>query len=163
MTDASDAFQANVAPVVSRWAAARGLYAERTQTALILAWLAWRKTGGRFSGSAYARYAVRQAMAGREMPGLLERRRGCKAVRERMVPSGDMAGLAERRPGPERTAAEREHFARFLAALRGNLRTFCQEAAQTRRTLDVARKLGLSPGRVSQLRREAMEVYRQAE
>lgn len=151
-----------VLAVAERYARKRlGRDDERAHVAVVLAWYHWRLDAGALPASCYARSAVRHAMAGRDLPGI-RTSHGKDAMDRDVWLSGHMTEVRDSAPGPERVAAWKEELAQLRALLTLGERDLV-EAVQdgVYRTLDLAAALGLSPGRVSQLRRQLAEKCRE--
>jgi hypothetical protein len=119
-------------------------------------------------GTPLGMYAVRQVRAGRRVGGKLNVRditsRRCQVVKGVRVESLDGFDddeeewreilLEDRRSGPAEIAASRIDFADWLESLTHRNRKIATTLATGESTTEAARQFDVSPGRVSQLRRE---------
>jgi hypothetical protein len=153
----ADPFERDVFPTTQRLAQRLRLDDDTTSRALALAWHFWRTRRADFPPSVYARLAVRHARARRDFPGLRTKFRDIWTRLTRWSGAA-MSGLADFRPGPERIAMAREQLALLRAAARGKLAQLVDAAGDTPRTKQLAERLRCTPGRVSQLRREALQL-----
>lgn len=69
--------------------------------------------------------------------------------------------VEDRRPTPAALAATRIDFAAWLESLPGRTRRIAMTLAAGESTQKTARKFGLSPGRISQIRRELLDSWRE--
>ena len=118
--------------------------------------------------SALARYGVAQAKAGRKVGCRLNvnditseycrRRKNVTVERLDFYDADEDAWqevvVEDKHAGPAETAAARIDIDRWFRRLRPRQRQIAQALAVGERTKDVARRFGLSPGRVSQMRQE---------
>ena len=125
--------------------------------------------------TALAKYAIRQVRSGRCVGGRLnihdvtsryaQRAAGVTVVHleELDAEKGDWREflLEDRRAGPAETAAARIDVASWLRSLARRKRRIAQALATGEATAIVARYFGLTPGRVSQLRRELKADWEQ--
>lgn len=149
-----------VYPAVVRWATVRRLSDELTSIALVLAWWLWSNRRVNYPPSHWARLAVRQALAGRDLPGVQASKfRDVWDHFDRWGGAG-MEKARDRGPGPERIALWREEYARVKASLSGDRLRMAEliEEDQGLGTGELAELLGKTPGRISQMRREIAEA-----
>lgn len=120
-----------------------------------------------------ASFAVKQIAAGRRVGGRLAcrdvaSRRGqlSKAVRLASLDRFDREQgvwleilVEDRQAGPAETAASRLDFSGWLQRLSPRQRTIAGLLASGESTTTAARQLGITPGRVSQMRRELLECW----
>jgi hypothetical protein len=153
-----DEFATKVLPVVVRHA--RSLHNEELEAiALVLAWWAWSHRKQELPPSVWARVGVRHARAGRDLPGIKSKFRDVWDHLEQWQ-GGSMGQVVDRRPGPAGQAAWKEELAAILAhlsAAQQELAELVQEEGILR-TDELARRLGKTPGRISQMRREIKDV-----
>jgi hypothetical protein len=156
-------FETTVLPVVERFArkAFRG-NDDLVTLAIVLAWWVWRRRKADFPASVYARSGVRQAMQGRDLPGMQAKCSDCWRKLKRIDGAG-MEGLADRRPGPDREAEKREQAERFLAGLSGRKLRMAEMFMDGSPVKEVANELNLSPGRITQMRQEVMDEFEEME
>ena len=148
-------FETQVYPVIERLArkAFRG-DAGRVSDALVLGWYYWSRGPQELPPSIWARTAVRAVWAGRDLPGIAAR----SDALDRAFRGAAMSEVVDRRPGPLHIAAAKEEYERLLASLSERQRLLVEAVADgTLRTDRLAAALGVSPGRVSQMRREILE------
>jgi hypothetical protein len=121
----------------------------------VLAWYLWRRDGGAHEPRHYARFALLQAITGRDLPGV----KGYTDVFDRLACRGGAGrdGTLEWRPGPLEALVEEERRARFLASLTDRQRAVLEAALDGRATSEIAARQGVTPGAVSQLRRRLAE------
>lgn len=113
-----------------------------------------------------ARFAVAQIQSGRRVGGRLNRREVFSPEAQRrhgftVVHLDALNGkedvecqIAQRSPTPATLAAGRMDFQAWLATLSVRNRQIARSLATGHTTTDVARRIGVAPGRVSQVRRE---------
>jgi hypothetical protein len=120
-----------------------------------------------------AMYGVRQAFDGRKVGGKLnvndvasayaQKRKGFKVERlDHYDPQNDewrQVLVEDRHTGPAETAAVRLDFEVWLRTLGRRDRGIALRLATGETTLATAREFGVSPGRISQLRRELMDSW----
>lgn len=148
-----------IAPMVRKYArACCGGCPDKEAMALVIAWHRW-EYGGRkdLPATVWARVGVRHALAGRDIPGVQSKFRD--AMRYRETQGAGMEGLADRRPGPVRTLIAREEFEAFAAGLDEFEAEMCDLLADGTPNQEVARRMGRTPGAISQRRRRLMERY----
>jgi len=148
-------FERDVYPQLARIVAARARDQETAAVALVLAWYFWRRHGGAHEPGHYARFALLQAVTGRDLPGV----KGYTDVFDRLACWGGagMDGTPEWRPGPLEALVEEERWARFLSGLTARQRAVLEAALDGRATGEIAARQGVSAGAVSQLRRRLAE------
>ena len=151
----SERFETEVYPVVLRYARMRFRGDdELVSLALILAWWVWSTRRADFPPSAYAQIGVRQAYAGRDLPGFGIRSRDAF---KRAQQGGGMEGLTDRYPGPEKLAEQAELSRLLLATFSERERLLAELLVSGMKAKDVATELGVSPPRVTQIRQKLME------
>ena len=69
--------------------------------------------------------------------------------------------IEDRHAGPSETAAARIHFADWFDTLPKHKRRVAETLAKNETTETTARKFGVSPGRISQTRRELETAWRE--
>jgi DNA-binding CsgD family transcriptional regulator len=153
-------FETHVYPTIERYARkVLGNNPELISTATVLGWYYWSQGPQELPASVWARVAVRAVRAGRDLPGV--RDSGRDAL-DGATQGGGMGELADRRPGPLRMAIAREEYARLVAGLSPRQRLMVDAVAGgAARTDRLAAELGVTPGRVSQMRREIMAKLKQ--
>lgn len=130
--------------------------------ALVLAWYAWERH--RASGKPaveprlFANFACRQVKAGRDLPGVRGKFRDLWDRADRWGGAG-MDNARDPSPGPLERLVAQETLAEVLAGIGPKHRAMAELLMDdgTLGTGDLARLLGVTPGRVSQMRREVME------
>jgi hypothetical protein len=120
-----------------------------------------------------AQYAIKQVRAGRKVGGKLNCRdvssghcQVTKGVRVGRLDHYDANTdewkevlVEDRRAGPAETACCRIDFADWFRSLSRRNRRIASTLAQGETTTSVARQFGVSPGRISQIRRELREAW----
>lgn len=158
----AESFEGDVMPCVLAWADRARLDDDGRADALGWAWQHWLNRPGQYGGWVYARMAVRDARNNKGLPGERRRRKTDRYHHGRFERAGrDLSCLlADRAADPADVAEWRDE----LRAVRGKLGT------TARRCIDVwaedwgvgthhmAALLGISPGRVSQIRREVLQA-----
>ena len=145
-------FETTVLPVVEKFARKMLRDEETRQTAVVMAWWFWSNRKEDFPPSVWAKCGVRAARAGRDLPGLAGKFRD---IWDRM-PHWSGAGMdevADRRPGPDRIAADREEWQLWLSRLSPSELLLAWDAIDGVQGKDIAKRLGLTPARISQMRR----------
>lgn len=155
-----DRFTVEVLPVVVRYAEACFRCPDQQSLALTLAWYAWftaTPEQQELPASVWARAGVRRVRTDRDMPGIRSKFRDAL---HRAESGGSMEGLADTFPGPEQIVMDRERYQAVVnsATDRERLLIDCFEAGE--RVKDVAAKMGVSGGRVTQIRQGLMDKDR---
>jgi len=146
---------------------------EAVQIALGLAWKAYAREVERGKNpdsyvSAIARFSVRQVLDGRDVTGqekakdVLSRRaqrRKHFSVKSLPDASQTLDALLDCSGRPDQLAAFRIAYPEFLAQIEPKKRAVIVEASQGTPTTELAENHGISQGRVSQIRREAFEMW----
>ena len=157
MTD-DDLYTAAVYPAVLAIAKRRRLTDDQTADAVSLAWWAFRNRKANVPVGAYAVWACRQAMYGRALPGTNPSVRDALS-RPGLIHAGGAGGLVDRSPGPDQTTADREAWGEWVAQLSARELHIVACVLEGMSGTAIARRLRLSPGRVSQIRRELVERF----
>ncbi len=154
-------FERDVYPHFARIADAAFRCPDMAARVVALAWYNWMTDGGRQEPRLYANFAIRQVLGGRDVPGV----KGRRDVFDRLANwgGGGMEGVADPLPGPDRLAEDREAWAGLEAreseaAARMVAMTLAGASGK-----DIAAALGVTQGRVSQMKRQAYERFRGAE
>lgn len=147
-----------ILPVVIAYALLRLRDDERVAVAQVLAWDCWRRRPG-LAASAYARMAVRRVLSGRDLPGCAMSRRDIYR-RLTKVEGAEIGEVGSRAPGPDAVAEAKEELDRLHTNASPKVRRFLELAQEGETTTAIAAALGLSLARVSQLRREAMDLLK---
>lgn len=154
----SDMFTTTVLPVVTRYARAVLKDDERVSLAIVLAWYAWRQTTdekrAQLPATVWARVGVRHVLAGRDLPGVQTSHRQDAIERPDTWHGADMGGVTDRRAGPESEAIDAERSARFWDSLTPRERTIARALLNGDKARDVARRVGISAGRLTQIRQQ---------
>jgi hypothetical protein len=152
-------FETHVLPVAERYARQRLKDDERVAVALVLAWWIWSNRQEDFPASVYARIAVLRVLRGDDLPGLRTKGEMMGDPFRRLERWEAGPGLADRRPGPEKEAMRREEMGILRASLSGRQKEMLEAVREDEGlgTNALAQMMGVSPGRISQLRRELME------
>ncbi len=148
-------FETRVLPVVTEWANRRFKDEGQVQDAIGVCWYRYQQTQTakrlEVPAKSFAWVAIKETMAGRQLPGM--KARGEDAL-DYAWRCSTMAEAADRRPGPDRIAQEREEFAILLTRLNAKQTAFLEIGTTGLKNQDIAHLLGVTPGRVSQMRRE---------
>src|SRR5579863_2949483 len=80
---------------------------ELVAIAWVLAWYFWHTGPKDVPASCYARAAVRAALGGRDLPGVQPSKKH-DAMDRNVILAGDMTGVRDLSPGPDRRAMDRE-------------------------------------------------------
>jgi hypothetical protein len=143
--------------VVLRYGRQRGLTAEQIVTAQSLAWYhASRYEGDPLPASHWARLAVRSTLNGRDLPGCWTS--PTDAIHRAWQGCG-MHEVRDGSPGPDVLAEHREQYERALSESQ-QMRRVAELRVAGLSNLDVARELGVSPARSSQIARRIAEEFR---
>ena len=103
----------------------------------------------------HAYYAALQARRGRDLPDV---KRPAKDLWYMgMTQAGSMAGLADGKPGPVKVAEWNEQWERFWQGLDERERDMADLYIDGAKNQDVAERMGISPGRATQIRQKMME------
>jgi hypothetical protein len=146
-----------VYPILSRIIHARVHDEELASVAIVLAWYFWRRDAGRNQPRHYAYFAIRHAMAGRDLPGI----KTYTDVFDRLTCWGGagMGEVQDRKPGPDALVCHAEQIERWEARLNDTQRAVVALRLEGLSNQEVARQVGLTPGRTSQIAREVVEAY----
>ncbi len=146
-------FETRVLPVVTAIAKKRIRDEQRQQDAIGLCWYEYQQTPNckELPAAAFAVYAVLHTLAGRNLPGLKARGEDamdhawhCAAMKDARDPS----------PGPLRELIWQEEWEILLAKLTPRQKALLEVGHLEMRTMQIARLMGVTSGRVSQVRRE---------
>lgn len=154
-------FESQVLPVVTRYARrAFGRDDEKVAIAECLSWYYWQGRTQELPPSVWAVAAVRAVRNKRDLPGI---RSNYTDVWDRAVnwQGAGMGQVADRRPGPEAVVMHAEEYEVLKAGLNDTQRALVElvEQDQSIRGIDLAARLGKSPGRITQLRLEIKALY----
>lgn len=108
------------------------------------------------TATAFAWAGCRRELGGRGIPGTQARRTDALSQADTWT-AGSMEGVLEHRPGPERIARARDLLDRLRRQMTPRERTIAQRLADGQEGRMVAFAVGVSPGRLSQIRREMKE------
>jgi len=150
-------FETRVLPVVTKLARKFfGRNEQLVQDAIGVCWYRYQQAERRLevTATAFAQVAVKQVRAGRNIPPVTTR----DAMDRGVWQAAGLEGLADKKPGPERIAEGKETVKVLMerAKDRPTLRRFLKLAMDGENNSGkLARLLGISSARVSQLRREA--------
>ncbi len=146
-----------VYPTLARIINARVHDEEVAAVALVLAWYYWRRDSGQHEPRHYARFAICHAIAGRDLPGVKD----YTDVFDRLACWGGagMGQVQDRTPGPDALVSHAEQMARWDARLNPTQRAVIALRLEGLSNGEVARRVGLTPGRTSQIAREVVEAY----
>lgn len=156
-------FETEVLPIATRYiGSVFGRNEELASIALSLTWYQWHTYGHKgLPPSCYIQVAVRQVLSGRDVPGVVSSV-ACNAWKRTTV--GAMKEVRDRRPGPDRLVGWREEFAVVYPTLgRQQRRLVDLMREEILDNQELAARLGVTEGRVSQLRRKVMERFRERE
>lgn len=151
-------FMQDVAPAVRQVAAQCGLDNDQADDVLSVAWLLWRRCAKQLPPWHWGWLAVRKARSRRPCVGVPNQYSNRDALNHR----GGGEWVVETFPAPtatpDRVAAARELVELVGADLGGTAARFFRLASTdwSAGTLDLARDVGVTPSRVSQLRRELL-------
>ena len=146
-------------PVVEKYARMRlGNNDDLVSTALVLAWWIWSRTSPvkDLPATAYAHAAVRAAWNGRDLPGCGTH---AKDAMWHVVSSGVIREVRDRRPGPDRLAEMAEEYLRLWADMAETDAIMALHLLNGEPAKDVAARLGITPGRLTQRRQELRDRW----
>lgn len=143
--------------VTRKYAAKKGLKPDLQDAAVALAWYAWQRSDRDLPASSWARFAVLQALAGRDLPGVRSPRKD--DALDYAVQGAGMQEVRERGPGPEERAIAREAWERLQAGLTVRQKEVLSLIDQGLTTGEIAHRLGVTAGAVSQQRRAIAERW----
>jgi hypothetical protein len=150
-------FEAEVMPVVTDYARRVFKDDERRSMTLVMAWYYWQKCPKDLPPDLWACVAVRAVFAGRDLPGIHPNRK--RDAMHYAWLCGHMPEVMDRRPGPDKVAQDRELWDLFHGRLPRRIRKLARGFLNDLSGREVAKMLGVSPGRVTQLRQEAQRDY----
>lgn len=142
--------------VVANWANRRRLNEDQTTKAQSLAWYWANRHHTELPASHWARLAVRAVLNGRDLAGCGT---GAADALSHMVQGAGMGEMADSSPPPDVLVAHAEAYEVTLGRLTERHRELADLKRQGASNTEVARTLGLSPGRASQLAREIWEAW----
>jgi len=138
---------------VTRLAIKVGLDEERTARAVCIAWndAKWFEAehGWCYPPGHWARLGVRKALSGRDLPGLHPA--GRQDALDHAMQGCGMGEVMDRRPGPEKEAADREMIANWWSALTARERLVLDLLDTGMLKRDIARRIGVTASRLSQI------------
>jgi hypothetical protein len=132
---------------------------ERRCQAVTMAWFYWDQGPAHLPAGVWARCGVRAALHGRDLPGVCSARRRDVWNRLTRWQGAGMNFVRDRRPGPEKIAQDRDWFRYWLTRLTDQEFRLVWDAHWGLTGLELAARLQVSPGRISQLRRAAWERW----
>lgn len=142
-----------------KWIARRLRCPELQAIALVLAWYRWR-TRPDVPLRQHAYYAARQALHGRDLPGV-DCERGPDAWKLERWQGGEMKHLPDGKPGPVKEAIWAEEWEHFWAELTDRERAIADELIEGKQNQEVAKTFGISAPRVTQIRQAMMDKLRE--
>ncbi|HMT21520.1 MAG TPA: hypothetical protein PKE20_09805 [Promineifilum sp.] len=149
-------FENNILPTIERFA--RKVFradADAVGTAIVLGWYYWSTGPQDLPASVWATAAARAVRCGRDLPGLNDSRR--KDALDVAWQGAGMGEVAARDAGPLHVIIAKEAYELLLADLTDRQRMMVDAIAGGMvRTDRLAETLGVTAGRVSQMRREIM-------
>jgi len=157
-------FETRVLPVIRNLG--RKLFGgdeQREQDAVGNGWYMYQLADDRLAITAttFARFAVAWVYKGRDLPGTGGAGNQLDALdRPDTVWAGDMGGTPDWSPGPERIVEARERLERFSASLTPRDMTIVRGLADGLPGRDIAREIGVTQGRLSQLKQALRERLR---
>jgi hypothetical protein len=151
-----DRFTVEILPVVIHFASVCFRCPDQQSLALTFAWFNWNRATPeqqQLPASVWARQGVRWVNAKRDLPGI-----GTPAndALYRADSGGAMEGLADAFPGPEQIVMNRERYRTVVDTATDRERCLIEGFEAGVPAKDVAASLGISPGRVTQLRQGLM-------
>jgi hypothetical protein len=146
-----------VYPTLARIINARVRDEEPASIALVLAWYYWQRDAGRHEPRHYASFAIRHAIAGRDLPGIKD----STDVFDRLTCCGGagMGHVEDRTPGPDSLVCHAEQMEIWEASLNETQREVVALRLEGLSNQEVARRVGLTPSRTSQIAREVVAAY----
>lgn len=148
-------FETNILPVVEKYALSRLKDEGLVVNAIVLAWYYWSRCPDDYAAGHWARLAVRQVWSGRDLPGCGT---GAKDALHRASQGSGMEEMQDRRnAGPLDTLIHREELERIRYAGGPKHQEVIALLMSGMPTGEVAEATGVTAGRVSQIRREALE------
>lgn len=149
----SPSYERDVYPKVVLWSIRWRLTDDQSCDAASVAWMLWRADGGALEPGLYAWCAIRKVRSVQGVPGM-----GVSAKdvtrRLRKVDGGKMSRLRDKSPGPLERLVARETFECVLAGCSAREKHLIALLESGETAKEVARQLGISPARVTQLRQE---------
>lgn len=140
------------------FAAFCGLDEQGRSDAVVQAWDALRKYDGpQLAPSHWAEIGVKRVRAGRDLPGI-KPRKGQDAL-DVALRCGSMEGYADRRPGPDRLAADREIgelWINMISERNMEINRMRTEGVDNR---TIARRFNLTVARVSMIAHESVDKW----
>jgi hypothetical protein len=141
-----------VAKLANRWQLSR----DEKERAGVIAWWFWRNRTQDFPLGVWARWACRQARDGRDLPGV--RSKNPKDVMnrsnlQRPWQGAGMGSVADKTPPPDVLVMHRERWERLLNSANAQQREVARLAIEGLSNLEIAERLHVTPGRVSQIKR----------
>lgn len=152
-----DRFTVEILPVVVHFASVCFKCPDQQSLTLTFAWFNWSRATPEqqeLPASVWARAGVRWVNAKRDLPGLGT---SAKDALYRAESGGSMDGLADTFPGPEQIVMDRERYQAVVNGATDRERLLIEGFEAGDRVKDVAAKLGVSSGRVTQIRQGLMD------
>lgn len=154
-----DRFTVEILPVVVRFAALSFRCPDLESLTLTFAWYCWMRATPEkqqeLPASVWARLGVRWVKSKRDIPGVMA---SMKDAMHRAQQGGAMEGLADRYPGPEQIVMDRERYATVKSRATDRERILIEMFEDHRKLIDVAAKLEVSPGRITQIRQGLIDL-----
>lgn len=144
--------------VVLRWCNRCGLDDFQTATAQSLAWYWSSRSAVSYPPSHWARIAVRMVRNGRDLAGCGT---GQADALSHSLQGCGMGEVLDKEPSPAVLVEHKELLDKILAEVTEIKRQVVELRLQGLSNIEVAERLGVSPGRTSQIAREIAERFRQ--
>lgn len=157
-------FETRVLPLVTKWANSVFKDEQLVQDAIGVCWYFYQQTPKALELTAgnFAYVAIRHVRNGRRIPGESDRQQYGKDALDRAYWNGaGMQEVMDKRPGPDKIAEAKEQWELLLRKVTPRQRRFVELAAEEMRTIDMARQLGVTPGRVSHMRRAILAMTKE--
>lgn len=155
-------FETRVLPVVTKLA--RRCFKgddQKVQDAIGLCWYHYQQCRHRrkVTATSFAQCAVRHTWNGRQLPGVGKKGRGARQdALDHAWRCSDMREARDPSPGPLEMAESADEWAMLLGLLNEKQTAFADICHLGLSNQEIARVLKLSPARISQLRREVLEL-----
>lgn len=137
---------------------------ERVAIAIVLAWYYWHKAPDdkkELPASVWARCGVRAVMAGRDLPGVQPSHKMDAWDALDAWQGATMAEVKDKRPGPDKEVEDAEQYAAWWATLNDRQRRLVESVQDGMRGNEIAAELNVSQGRITQMRQEVANIWRE--
>ncbi len=153
-------FETRVLPVITKLANRCFKDEQKRQDAIGLCWYRYQQAEKRLevTATSFAQFAVKQTWSGRGLPGTGLKERDAL---DRAWQGAGMGLVQDKSPGPDKIAQDKDEWEAMVKRLNHKQRILLDRCHLDMSNLEMARLMGVSPARVSQVRREIERMTRE--